>query len=233
MAHVRRARAEDETSQKVSEQQFLPSGAPQEGETFPDLSHLALRLIAELGACVQMVSGDLAQASTQVGDAADLEAARQRWARQLRALADMVELAEGEYAAAPPSELPLSALPPYPRRNRATQPITVATRIPVASPNEPAEQTSETMPPMPINPPLPATYRWVPLTAREREVLKLTQRGYPPRRIASRLIIEVETVYTHLRNIRRKQREWERAHQERQIQQAQQAILAPAARGAR
>ena len=231
MAHVRRARAEDETSQKVSEQQFLPSGAPQEGETFPDLSHLALRLIAELGACVQMVSGDLAQASTQVGDAADLEAARQRWARQLRALADMVELAEGEYAAAPPSDLPLSALPPYPRRNRATRPFLTAAQAQHA---EQAQQAQEAAGTMPIAPPLPlVAYRWMPLTRREREVLKLTQRGYPPRRIASRLIIEVETVYTHLRNIRRKQREWERAHQERQIQQAQQAILAPAARGAR
>jgi DNA-binding CsgD family transcriptional regulator len=69
---------------------------------------------------------------------------------------------------------------------------------------------------MPINPPLPASYRWVPLTAREREVLKLTQKGYPPRRIAPCLVVEVETVYTHLRNIRRKQRAWERERQTKQ-----------------
>ena len=73
---------------------------------------------------------------------------------------------------------------------------------------------------MPINLPLPATYRWVPLTVREREVLRLWQRGYSPRRIALRLVISVETVYTHTRNIRRKQRAWEQEWRERLAQQA-------------
>ena len=75
---------------------------------------------------------------------------------------------------------------------------------------------------MPINLPLPATYRWVPLTVREREVLRLWQRGYSPRRIALRLVISVETVYTHTRNIRRKQRAWEHAHLAQQATSAQQ-----------
>ena len=225
---ARRAYVENETLQEEGEQDqqhLLASSAVSDvGETSLNLSHLALRLIAELSACVQQVSSDLAQA--QAAD--DLEAAHQRWAQQVRALATLAEGSPpGQDASLLPSEMPLSALPPYPRRNATTLPITADTRLPVASPHEQAPER------LPINPPLPATYRWVPLTAREREVLKLTQRGYPPRRIASRLIIEVETVYTHLRNIRRKQREWERAHQERQIQQAQQAILAPAARGAR
>ena len=184
----------------------------------PDLHALALGLIAELSACVQRVSSDLAQTSTQAGD---LEAARQRWAQQLRALANMAEDCTPDGASLLPSEMPLSALPPYPRRNATTQPITVATRIPVASPDAPDapgdEQISREMP---INPPLPASYRWVPLTAREREVLKLTQRGYSPRRIALRLTITVETVYTHTRNIRRKQRAWEQEWRERLAQQA-------------
>jgi DNA-binding CsgD family transcriptional regulator len=44
------------------------------------------------------------------------------------------------------------------------------------------------------------------LTAREREIMALTRKGYPPRKIAQRLQVSVETVYTHLRNARRKQR---------------------------
>lgn len=44
------------------------------------------------------------------------------------------------------------------------------------------------------------------LTAREREIMELTRKGYPPRRIAKHLQLSVKTVYTHLRNIRQKQR---------------------------
>ena len=207
------AHTEDEASPEEQDDQHIPgSDAVSTSETSPDLSYLALTLIAELSACVQRVSSDLAQA----GGSRDLELARQRWAQRLRALADMVELAEGEYAAAPPSDLPLSALPPYPRRNRATRPFLTAAQAQHA---EQAQQAQEAAGTMPIAPPLPlVAYRWMPLTRREREVLKLTQRGYPPRRIASRLIVSVETVYTHLRNIRRKQREWEQEHQTRSAQ---------------
>ena len=201
------AHTEDEASPEEQDDQHIPgSDAVSTSETSPDLSYLALTLIAELSACVQRVSSDLAQA----GGSRDLELARQRWAQQVRALADM---AEGKRADLLPSETPLHVLPPYPRRAGTTQPITATTRVPVASPDDPADQAPETMP---INPPLPATYRWVPLTIREREVLRLEQRGYSPRRIALRLVITVETVYTHTRNIRRKQRAWEQAQQERQ-----------------
>jgi DNA-binding CsgD family transcriptional regulator len=180
---------------------------------FADLNTLGLWLITELSACVQRVSSDLAQA--QAAD--DLEPAQQRWAQQLRALAETAEGASTRQCASLlPSETPLHELPPYPRRNASTQPITGATRIPVASVASPDAAAEQTPQEMPINPPLAASFRWIPLTAREREVLKLTQRGYPPRRIAPRLVVEVETVYTHLRNIRRKQRAWEQAHQARQ-----------------
>lgn len=200
------------------EQRLLASDSVSYADEAPsNLFHLALRLIAELSACVQRVSSDLAQA--QAGERDELESAHHRWAQQLRALAAVAEgNLEGAHATSLPSETPLSALPPYPRHNATTQPITLTTRVPVASSDAAPEPSSQEMP---INPPLPASFRWVPLTAREREVLKLTQKGYPPRRIATRLIIEVETVYTHLRNIRRKQREWERAHQAQGAQQAQ------------
>lgn len=199
------------------EQRLLASDSVSYADEAPsNLFHLALRLIAELSACVQRVSSDLAQA--QAGERDELESAHHRWAQQLRALAEMAEGAPArQQAILLPSETPLSTLPPYPRRNATTQPITVATRIPVASADMPDDQEPETMP---INPPLASTYRWVPLTAREREVLKWTQRGYPPRRIAPRLVVSVETVYTHLRNIRRKQREWEQARLEQQAKQA-------------
>ena len=215
---ARQEHTEDETSQEGEQgkQSLLTnSDVPDTGETYADLHTLGLLLIAELSACVQRVSSDLAQAHDAL-DAGDLELARQRWAQQLRALADLAEMAEGvparQQATLLPSETPLSALPPYPRRNATTQPITVDARIPVASAASPDATSEPSSQEMPINPPLASTYRWVPLTAREREVLKWTQRGYPPRRIAPRLVVSVETVYTHLRNIRRKQRAWEQEH---------------------
>ena len=218
MAQAKQARqvhTEDEAQQEEGEQ-YLASDIFQSSDESPDLSHLALRLIAALSACVQRVSSDLAQAR----DAGDLEEARQQWAQQLRALADLAAGAPtGQQTALLPSETPLHELPPYPRRAGTTQPITATTRVPVASTDDPADQAPETMP---INPPLAPSYRWVPLPAREREVLKLTQKGYPPRRIAPRLVIEVETVYTHLRNSRRKQRAWEQAHLAQQARQPQQ-----------
>ena len=220
MAQAKQARqvhTEDEAQQEEGEQ-YLASDIFQSSDESPDLSHLALRLIAELSACVQQVSSDLAQA--QAAD--DLEAAHQRWAQQVRALATLAEGSPpGQDASLLPSEMPLSALPPYPRRNATTLPITADTRVPVDSSDDPAAQAMGTT--MPINPPLPASYRWVPLTVREREVLRLWQRGYSPRRIAMRLVIEVATVYTHTRNIRRKQRAWEQAQQGEQAKQAKQA----------
>lgn len=209
---ARQAHTEDAALQEEGvhgEQHPLTNNTvPDVGEMFADLNTLGLALIAELCACMQRVSSDLAQLH-DVFDAGALEMARQQWAQHVRAVAD---LTEGHAATLLPSETPLHELPPYPRRNATTQPITLTTRVPVASSDAAPEFSSQEMP---INPPLASTYRWVPLTAREREVLKLTQKGYPPRRIATRLIIEVETVYTHLRNIRRKQRAWEREPQTR------------------
>ena len=209
---TRQTRIEDTMSQNVSEQPCLASDAPQSGEAPPDLHVLGLRLIAELGTYTQMIASDLALAHA-ASDTSDLEVARQSWVRHLRALVDMTEGApKGTHATLLPSETPLHALPPYPRRAGTTQPITVSTRIPVASVVSADAAAEEAPSAMPINLPLPATYRWVPLTVREREVLRLWQRGYSPRRIALRLVISVETVYTHTRNIRRKQRAWEQAH---------------------
>ena len=221
---MRQTPIEEETPQREGEQDdqhVLDNDTVSTSDAPPDLPHLGLRLIADLSACVQRVSSDLAQAQ-DAPDAGDLELARQRWAQQLHALADLAAgNPAGQRASLLPSETPLHALPPYPRRAGTTQPITTSTRVPVDSSDDPAAQAMGTT--MPINPPLPASYRWVPLTVREREVLRLWQRGYSPRRIALRLVISVETVYTHTRNIRRKQRAWEQAQQGEQAKQAKQA----------
>ncbi len=133
---------------------------PRGSETPRSLSQLAFILITELGACLQMVTSDIAHA-------ADLGEASVRWLQRLVALAALIE-----------------------RAQHGTYPI------------------GHTRPQMEPRGPLPerSDDRLPKLTARAREIMALTRKGYPPRTIAKRLQLSVETVYTHLRNARRKQR---------------------------
>lgn len=133
---------------------------PRGGESPRSLSHLALMLMTELGACLQMVTSDIAHA-------ADLGEASVRWLQRLVALAALIE-----------------------RAQHGTYPI-----------GQPAlhVQQHNSLPELSDTRPLR-------LTAQEREIMALTRKGLPPRKIAQRLHLSVETVYTHLRNARRKQR---------------------------
>lgn len=133
---------------------------PHGSESPRSLSQLAFILMTELGACLQMVTSDIAHA-------ADLGEASVRWLQRLMALAALIE-----------------------RTQHGTYP-TGHTR-PHMEPRGPLSGRSDD--------------RLPKLTARESEIMALTRKGYPPRTIAKRLQLSVETVYTHLRNARRKQR---------------------------
>jgi DNA-binding CsgD family transcriptional regulator len=133
---------------------------PHGSETPRGLTHLALILVTELGACLQMVTSDIAHAT-------DLGEASTRWLQRLMALAALIERAQH-------STYPVGHTQPH------------------LEPRSPLPRHSDARPPK--------------LTARERELMALTRKGIPPRTIARRLQLSVETVYTHLRNARRKQR---------------------------
>ncbi len=170
------------------------SKASQASQVSPDLFHLALRLIAELGACIQMIASDLLHAHEEAHEAQDLDLAAHRWAQHLRAVIALVEelgngsARERERSVGIPTLRPLVA--PYATATTQTEPG--SSRL--ARPMRRARPTSALASP-------------VRLTPREREVLRLAERGYPPRIIAKRLYLSVETVYTHRRNIRRKQQQ--------------------------
>ncbi len=132
---------------------------PRSGTSPRDLAHLAYILMIELGACLQMITSDIAHA-------ADLDVARARWLQRLTALTALIERAHGTH--------------------------------PIGNPAPHVKQRSPVSGHSGVQPPR--------LTAREREIMALTRKGLPPRKIAQRLQLSVETVYTHLRNARRKQR---------------------------
>ncbi len=133
---------------------------PRGSESPRGLAQLALMLMTELGACLQMVTSDIAHA-------ADLSEASMRWLQRHMALTALIERAQhGIY--------PVGHTGSHGER-----------RSPLAG---------------------HSAVRSPQLTVREREIMALTRKGYPPRKIAQRLQLSVETVYTHLRNARRKQR---------------------------
>lgn len=157
------------------------------------VARLALVLMTELGACLQLISRDIARAT-------NLDEASARWSERLMALAEMIERATGRYTAhkgrhnrALPHSASASATNSVPQP-RQELPIPHPTQHPTQH-SHPKSSALTYLQPQPLK-----------LTAREREVVALTRRGYPPRRIAKHLQLSVETVYTHLRNARRKQR---------------------------
>jgi DNA-binding CsgD family transcriptional regulator len=127
--------------------------------TTDNIAHLALMLMAELGACLQMISSDIARAT-------DLSDASTRWLQRLTALMALIERAGGTY------------------------------------PNGKTEPHAEHHLPELTH----SGARLPKLTAREAQIMALTRKGFRPRTIARRLQLSVETVYTHLRNARRKER---------------------------
>jgi DNA-binding CsgD family transcriptional regulator len=132
------------------------------GETSGNVAHLALALMAELGACMQMITSDIAQAT-------DLDVASKRWLQRLMALVALIEQVNETH------NTPITGQGRSHREKRS------------ALPKSSVSQSST-------------------FTTREREIMGLTRKGYPPRRIAKHLQLSVTTVYTHLRNIRRKRR---------------------------
>jgi DNA-binding CsgD family transcriptional regulator len=230
-----------------------PSRAPAASrEPFP----FTLILLAELSACVHLITSDIAHTR-------NLEAARAGWIERLRAIIAMIEGAStrperqrrmarrGDELQAAPVVLPISDAvgdtvditiddAGDEDRDAATFPQTGA---PPKHSGRSTVSTASTMLAVPERPRLPGRstrsvlseptglreqsdrapasiiaiqakivpaqatpLRALRLTAREREIMKLARRGVPPRAIARRLQLSVQTVYTHLRNIRRKQR---------------------------
>ena len=146
-------------------QRYLIDGAHtplHAGETVGNISHLALALMAELGACMQMITSDIAHA-------ADLDVASKRWLQRLMALVALIEQVNETH-----------------------------NTLIIGQDRSHSEKRSAL--------PKPSVSQSSIFTTREREIMGLTRKGYPPRRIAKHLQLSVTTVYTHLRNIRRKRR---------------------------
>lgn len=164
-----------------------------------ELAQLALMLIVELGACLQMITGDIARAT-------DLDEASTRWLARLIALVALIEQAAGKHALQSEipdraSQTPATNLPPTTSSaHMRTRPQAQRQHTPGPGHNNHSRNRVTSTSPARSYP------RSLRLTEREREIVVFTQKGYTPRKIARRLQISVETVYTHLRNARRKQR---------------------------
>jgi DNA-binding CsgD family transcriptional regulator len=137
----------------------VKSVTPHTSEAPRDIADLGRILMVELGACLRMITSDVARA-------AELDEARTRWVRRLMALAALADQGVEKYDSG------------YERPDLGHRSISPGT----------------------------SNLRSLKLTTCEREIVVLTQKGYPPRKIARRLQLSVQTVYTHLRNARRKQR---------------------------
>lgn len=150
---------------------------------------LALSLMGELSACLQMITNDIACAT-------NLEEASARWLQRVMDLKVMIESAS-ESQSTPQ------------RRSRYQGQITVPSSSSIANTVDLSAQSQLELSPWRSDrnaPPKHSSHHLLKLTPREREILELTEKAYPPRKIARSLQITVDTVYTHLRNARRKQR---------------------------
>jgi DNA-binding NarL/FixJ family response regulator len=136
-------------------------------------------IMVELSACFQMLLTDVAQAS-------DLKVAGRRCVERLRDLAAYIEstlsIAENADNQNQSSDLLSSSM----ANNTHLPANTPHTHLHTHSRSEHTSSSA--------------------LTMRENEILRLNEKGLPPRKIAARLQLSVKTVYTHLRNIRSKQR---------------------------
>jgi DNA-binding CsgD family transcriptional regulator len=136
---------------------------------------LALALITELSACLHMITRDIARPK-------DLEMASLRWGERLAALMQAIEQVVRREGAERPRQKYATSLPSIPNASSLQQAFDGELTKLAGHPG-----------------------RHPRLTPREREVMELARRGYPPSKIARRLHLSVQTVYTHLRNVRRKQ----------------------------
>jgi DNA-binding CsgD family transcriptional regulator len=167
----------------------------QTGELPRDFARWVKAFIVEMSACLQMVTADF-YAGT------DLEEASARWVQRLLALVAFIERAAGRGHESQASRV-------WGRYH-----VTVAdtlpadTQQPLDVPDSPGTEAS----PSPRSRKRSVSHsgaRHLLLTLRESEVLRLAEAvGHPPRKIAAKLQIEVGTVYAHLRNARRKRRDW-------------------------
>lgn len=118
---------------------------------------------------------------TDVAQTSDLEEVGRRWVERLRSLATFIESSLSVYETKDGQDQSRDAL----------SSVTASADLPgiVSKTHSRIESKSSSG-----------------LTLREFEILNLSEKGFPPRKIAARLQLSVQTVYTHLRNIRSKQR---------------------------
>ncbi len=185
---------QDDKQQRAYGHGELPSS-----EFSGDTVQLALLLITQLGACLQMIANDMMRPT-------NLEEARVRWMKRLEILIALITHASRPHES-------IDEQPHASHQSRQTR-LTVSATDPMLSGPSLASMES-TLPPATLTASLPrkSTHLLTPdrhtatrLTTREREILALANKGYPPRKIAARCQLSVQTVYTHLRNARRKQR---------------------------
>jgi DNA-binding CsgD family transcriptional regulator len=200
------------------------------------MARLARLLLAELTALMYLIVGDLTHPTTSPTLSAEIGMRwHERLTTLVRALEPFLHAPEAAEAAegdTPPPNYPrqgdhapvlagmvtlAAARSPRlsPRRRAASVTADVVSALPSDSftphlnvtttrPTAPAPRRTGASPRIPLD--SPRVSELTALTAREQEILALADRGIPPRKIAKRLQLSVQTVYTHLRNARRKQR---------------------------
>src|SRR5215469_11890509 len=112
-----------------------------------------------------------------IAQTSQLEESGKRWAERLRSLATFIEFTLGIYTGADEQSQPGEVLTSGARH--ADIPSSASHTHSNSAPQSSAA-----------------------LTLREFEIMSLSKKGLPPRKIAARLHLSVQTVYTHLRNIR-------------------------------
>lgn len=171
-----------------------------------EIAQLAFIFMAELSACLQMITSDIAHSR-------DLDEASAHWMQRLMALAAMIERAFGPRGseqrdagkvvrlAASADTLDTHATSVDDATNLESNSIFRLSQTEISPSHGAGHDTRST-----VNGQSYRRLLQLRLTAREREIVELTNKGYPPRKIARRLQLSVRTVYTHLRNVRQKQR---------------------------
>jgi DNA-binding CsgD family transcriptional regulator len=176
-------------------------------ETPHDIARLALLLMGELSAFSQMIISDIIRAT-------DLDVASTRWLQRLTALPSVIERAMGGNVRSSRGGSDGSG-----RREMAAATATLTrtdTFNAVAAIPSDRSGTAADGEPFDLEVVVGHGSRHVSeahmhhfptrLTAREYQILNMANNGHMPRKIAKSLHLSVKTVYTHLRNARRKQR---------------------------
>lgn len=192
---------EKQNTRPPSDADFLFKEAPH------DIARLALLLMGELSAFSQMIISDITRAT-------DLDVARTRWLQRLVALPTVIERAMGGNARSSRGgsdgggDLGMAAA-------TATHTSTSTLNAVAAIPSDRSGTVADSEP-FDLEVVVGRRSRHVSeahvhlhhtrLTAREYQILNMANNGHMPRKIAKSLHLSVKTVYTHLRNARRKQR---------------------------